>query len=533
MKQPVSRFAGTHPFLKVLFPLIAGIAVADAGDGFCGVPYWYALVALLLAIVLLCVSVRLGVWRRGVWFGVCAFFLFFLLGFTLCSRQWRQVSVGWPQESGVYEGQLLDGVTEKARSYLCPIRLTAQWQGDTCRMMDVNVQLYLPKDSMAGSLYPGCTVRFYGQISSPQNFTPDFDYARFLRHRHVTGTLYTRHWQLVDTVSSDWKIRALQVRDRLLDYCRRSGVAGEEGAVFSALALGYKEGLDEEVRQQYSISGASHVLALSGLHVGVLCMVVSSVMGLFLSGRGGWILRQWLVVAVVWAFVFVVGFPVSAVRAAVMYSLLVLSGSFDCDGVPLNSLSLTAFCMLVYNPFYLFDVGFQMSFMAVAALFLFLSWVKGLLPRSRHAVVRYVWGVTAVSLVAQVGVAPLILYYFSRFSPYALLVNLWVVPLTYVIVCMAVPFLLLSLFPLPVLQEALGWCIVRVIAWMNAGISWCNRLPGADVGGLSFSVVDLVCSYVALGLLFYGLMHRCRRVVVWMLLCGCVAVMWRLGSLML
>ena len=528
MRSPVIRFIETHPFLRVLFPLMAGIAVADVGDGCSGIPYLYLVWALIVTMALLCMAITIKAWRRSVCFGALSFSFFFLLGLTLCTRQWRQVAVGWPQEAKVYEGVLLDGVVEKKRSYLCPVHLTAQWNGDTCRTMDADIQLYLPKESTVSTLRPGYTVRFYGQISPPQSFSADFDYARYLRHHRVTGTLYTKYWQLADTVSYGWKTEALQVRDRLLDYIRQSGVTGDEGAVFSALTLGYKEGLDDEVLQQYSVSGASHVLALSGLHVGVLCMVFSSIMGLFLLGRGGRRVSQLLVVLLVWVFVFVAGLPVSAVRAAVMFSLFVLASCFRQEGVPLNTLALTAFGMLVYNPFYLFDVGFQMSFMAVAALLLLLPWVRELLPRSRHAVVRYVWGVTAVSFVAQIGVAPLVLHYFSRISPYALLVNLWVVPLTYIIVCLAIPFLLLSLLPLSALQMAMGWCVTQVVTWMNAGVSWCNRLPGADVSGLSFSLVDVACSYVALGLFFYGLMHRNRRVIVWIMVCACVAVMWRL-----
>ena len=101
-----------------------------------------------------------------------------------------------------------------------------------------------------------------------------------------------------------------------------------------------------------------------------------------------------------WCFVLIVGAPVSAVRAAIMFTLLVVASCFTQVGFSLNTLALTAFGMLIYNPFYLFDVGFQMSFAAVASLLLLQPWIEGLLPRSRYKVVNYFWSITTVSLAA-------------------------------------------------------------------------------------------------------------------------------------
>ena len=223
-----------------------------------------------------------------------------------------------------------------------------------------------------------------------------------------------------------------------------------------------------------------------------------------------------------------VGLPVSAVRAAVMFSLLIVGSCFTRVGFSLNTLALTAFGMLLYNPFLLFDVGFQLSFAAVASLLLLQPWLDSLLPRSRYAAVRYVWGLTTVSLSAQIGVIPLILYYFSRFSPYALLVNLWVVPLAFLVVSLSVPFLLLSLFPLPALQAGMAWLLTHAIKLMNHGLALCNRLPGADIAHFSFSLPETVCLYAALFFLFYGCMQRKRQAVVWVLASVCVGLLCRI-----
>ena len=527
MKHPLLRFVEAHPFVRLVLPLMAGIAVADRGEGFALIPYIYVLVALTLIGTLMFIVHQIHSWDRRAVFGALSLLFFFVLGFSVCSCHWRKLQMVWPSEACLYEGHLTESVTEKPRSYLCPLHLSSRWQGDTCRTMDADILLYLPKDSAVSALLAGQTIRFYGVVMPPANFTPEFDYVN---HRGVTGTLYTRRWALTDSTSHGWKTRAMLLRNNLLDYFQQVGVSGDEGAVLSALTLGYKDDLSEEVRQLYNVSGASHVLALSGLHIGILCAVLTGILSLLLPGGHWFIWRRLLALPMLWCFVLIVGAPVSAVRAAIMFTLLVVASCFTQVGFSLNTLALTAFGMLIYNPFYLFDVGFQMSFAAVASLLLLQPWIEGLLPRSRYKVVNYFWSITTVSLAAQIGVIPLILYYFSRFSPYALLVNLWVVPLTFVVVCVAVPFLLLFWVPVPAWQVGVGWVIEQLVALMNTGLAWCNRLPGADVSGLSFSVGEVICLYSSLFFLFYGLMNRKRRAIVYLLFSLCVGVFCRIFS---
>lgn len=523
MVSPVARFLEAHPFVRLVCPLMVGIAVADVGDGFCQIPYLCILFALILAGGLLFVVYwKHKIWDRRAWFGTLSFLFFFILGFACCSHHWRLIEIDWPDEACVYEGRLTEEVTPKKNSYLCPLRLTSRWQADTCRTMDALVLLYLPKDSVVADLLPGQKVRFYGKIETPNNLSPEFDYVRYLHHRHVNGTLYTRRWQLVDSAVMGWKAKALLLRERLREYYAQAGMEGDEGAVLSALTLGYKAELSEEVRQLYNVSGASHVLALSGLHIGVLCAVLAFLFSLILPGKRFYLWRRIFVIPVIWGFVLMVGLPVSAVRAAIMFSLLIVGSCFTRVGFSLNTLALTAFGMLCYNPFYLMDVGFQMSFCAVASLLLLQPWLEGLLPRPRYAVVRYLWSLTTVSIAAQVGVLPLILFYFSRVSPYALLVNLWVVPLTFVIVCLSVPFVLLYFLPWPGLQVGMAWLLGHAISFMNEGVAICNCLPGADVSGISISVCGVISLYMAIALLILATKYSRLRFVVWSLVCLCI-----------
>lgn len=526
MPHPIQRFFEAHPILRLLLPFMAGIAVADWGDGFVGlIPISIPLGGAAFMLVLMACLRRTLSWERRTWFGLPTTLFLFFIGWSLCAHRWECVTTPLPSTPCLYEGQLTDEVTEKKRSYLCPVNVTSVRTGDSCQALSSHLLLYLPKTPEAASLLPGDRLRFYAEVKPPANFSPTFDYVRYLRHHEVNGTAYTRRWQCTDTTALHGKARALRMRAHLLDFYRSAGVEGDELAVLSALTLGYKHDLSEEVREQYSISGASHVLALSGLHIGILCMVITSFWGIFLRNPRQRQLSRLLTLPVVWAFILLVGSPASAVRAATMFSILIVGNCITRVGYPLNTLALTAFAMLLYNPFYLFDVGFQMSFSAVAAILLIQPWLQGLLPRPRLRVWRYLWDLTTVSLAAQVGVCPLILHYFSRLSPYALVVNLWVIPLTFIIVCAAVPFLLSTLLPASPLQPLMGSLISFLVRLMNDSLSVAARIPGADLSGLSLNVVGTLFLYAALFFLFYGLIHKRRRTLIGLLasLCGMTA----------
>lgn len=505
---------------------MTGIAVADCGDGFTDiVPISYPLAATAFVLIAMMLSLRITSWKHRALYGIFTALFMFLTGWSLCSNQWKRVTPSWPSGQCLYEGLITDEISAKERSYLCPIEVTSVYTGDSVRTLSAHLLLYLPKSPKVTSLSSGDRLRFYGEVKPPTNFSPTFDYVRHLRHRQVSGTLYTRHWQLTDTLPAHWKTKALRIRKHLLDYYRNCELSGNELSVLSALTLGYKNDLSETLREQYSISGASHVLALSGLHIGILCMVLTAFFSLFLPNARNIRLCHLLAVPGIWAFVLLVGCPASAVRAATMFSVLSISNCFNHSGFPLNTLALTAFAMLIYNPFYLFDVGFQMSFSAVAAILLLQPWIQKLLPRPRHILPRYLWNITTVSLAAQIGVFPLILHYFGRISPYALVVNLWIVPLTFLIVCAAVPLLLASLLPTSSLSTFISNIVGFLIRLMNNSLSLAARIPGADINDLSLNGVGTLSLYSALFFLFYGLIHKQRRSLIGLLtsLCGLTA----------
>ena len=250
----------------------------------------------------------------------------------------------------------------------------------------------------------------------------------FLMQRHLSASDESVSMSRLDNS----KAYFLNQRGMLLDRLADSGVDGDAYAVVAAMALGDKSALTHEIRDTYSVSGASHVLALSGLHLGI----IYGLLWLLLPHRRWPAVSQTVILIAIWLYVLLVGMPVSVVRSAVMLTVYGILSIAHRNKMSVNALAFTAIVMLLWNPEWLFDIGFQLSFMAVLAILLFVPVFEDMFSAQylqEHRWIRRVWGLTAVSVSAQIGVAPLIAYYFGRLSTYFLLTNFIVLPAAYLI----------------------------------------------------------------------------------------------------
>jgi competence protein ComEC len=271
----------------------------------------------------------------------------------------------------------------------------------------------------------------------------------------------------------------LHQRTLLLGRLQSSGLSDDQYAVVAAMALGDKSTLTKELKDTYSKTGASHVLALSGLHLGIIYALLS----MLVVGRRWQTITQAAIILSIWAFVFMVGMSTSVVRSAVMLTVYALLALGHRHKMSVNTLAFTAIVMLLVTPKALFDVGFQMSFMAVFSILLFVPLFYR--PFSAeylmtHRVIKWLWGMVAVSIAAQIGVAPLIAYYFGRFSCYFLLTNFIVIPAATIILYLALGALLIP---------SIGIILANIVGLLNTTLLYIASLPGATIEGLHPSVM--------------------------------------------
>lgn len=282
------------------------------------------------------------------------------------------------------------------------------------------------------------------------------------------------------------KIFFLRQRTKLLERLKEEGVEGDAYAVVAAMALGDKSALTKELRNVYSVTGASHVLALSGLHLGIIYTLIS----FLIVGRRWQTVSQLFCILSIWAFVFLVGMSVSVVRSAIMLTVYALLSLGHRDKMSVNTLAFAAMVMLLVNPRSLFDIGFQMSFVAVLSILLWLPVFMGVFSERflmEHRWVKWCWGMVAVSVAAQTGVAPLIAYYFGRFSSYFLLTNFIVIPAATLILYLSLVVLLIP---------RLAYLLIYIVTQLNAVLAYITTIPGASIDGLHPTLLQVSMVYV-------------------------------------
>lgn len=322
----------------------------------------------------------------------------------------------------------------------------------------------------------------------------------WLMQRHLSAPAET----LTDSQLERCQTYFIHQRSVLLERLSAGGIDGDTYAVVAAMSLGDKSALTRDLKETYSVSGASHVLALSGLHLGIVYMLFS----LFLPRRRWPAVSQLCLLLAVWIFVFLVGMPISAMRSAIMLSVYGLLSIGHRNRMSVNALAFTAIILLMWNPAWLFDVSFQLSFMAVWAILMFVPLFESVLPSEflmSHRWLKWMWGMVAVSCSAQLAVAPLVAYYFGRFSTYFLLTNFIVIPAAFVILWLV---LMVLAFP------SFAYLLLYVVQWLNTVLQSIASWPGASVEGLHPNTLQVVLIYVLIGCV-YLLIGRIRPLVGW------------------
>lgn len=483
-----------YPMLRVVLFFAFGIILGVELSGHIPLSLWF--VAFVSSLVLAVAANGYGIAQTVMLFTACL-----CSGGCLAEHEFSSVRVDAPDGEVCYEAVVVSPLEESGKVMRCDLLVT-NWP------RPVKIRASIFKDARAEQLKPGSGLRVRSKLEKPASFAGStFDYGRYLLFHGYSFTtfLYVDDWS-EDVVSFERlslversKIKALQLRGQLLDNFKKLGIEGQDYAVLAAMTLGERVSMSDDMTDDYSVSGALHILSLSGMHLGI---IYAMLLLLFFKRRSS-VIVQVIIVTAVWAYVFIAGLPVSAVRSAVMLSVCSFVNMLNRDKISLNVLAVAAFSVLVVNPLNLYDVGFQMSFMSVMFIIVFYPVFYYVMPqRIRNIrVVNYIWQMTAVSLSAQLGVAPLVALYFGRFSCYFLLANFAVIPLSAVILY-GVAFIMLFAWQ-PWLQGVLSVIVVKSVELMNASVSFVASLPGASIDGINTNSVQVSMLYILMFSIYF------------------------------
>lgn len=335
---------------------------------------------------------------------------------------------------------------------------------------------------------------------APPPLNPDaFDYARYLHWRNLHFQAYAgaQDWQLIQHQHPGYLTALpLALRQWCLAALETYVATPRERSVASALILGYKDDLTEEIRDAYAGTGAMHILAVSGLHVGMIYLAVRFLLGLFPLRSARWrLLSTLLQLAAVWSFALVTGASPSVQRAATMFSFFILGQLFHRHTNIYNTLAASAFFLILVDPFVTRSVGFQLSYLAVLGIVYF----QPRLYRLWYIPMRagdYCWQLTTVSIAAQLGTLPLTIYYFHQFPVYFWLSGLVVVPGAVLILSGGLLLFAFSCFPL--VATAIGSILTLTIHTVNELIFHLHTWPGGLIDGLWIGQAALLLLYLTM-----------------------------------
>ena len=327
---------------------------------------------------------------------------------------------------------------------------------------------------------------------APPTFPNEFDYKGYLASKGIHFRQFLGKNMLVLPVPQTFQFKFVleHLRHYFAKVIERYVIRPESKQIALALLLGQKESLGKEVKQAYSATGTQHILAVSGLHVGIIYSIL--LLPLTYFKQEGHALRKSyliLVMGLIWIYALMTGFSPSVVRAVVMFSLVTLGQMRKRKPSIWNILSFSALLLLVLDPGVRTDLGFQLSYLAVAG-------IVGLQPlilqvwSPHNRVLDYFWQMAAVTLAAQLITSPLTIHYFHTFPTYFLLANLLIVPLSYLILCVGVPFLLLAWIPF--LGRVLGAIVDFLLLLQNEITYLIQDLPAALWQGIHLSFAGML-----------------------------------------
>ncbi|MDR1112844.1 MAG: ComEC family competence protein, partial [Bacteroidales bacterium] len=437
-----------YPILKIFIPFMCGIVVScwvylPQKTLLFAAPFFVALLPIL--------ALLLHFWHYKWQVAATLLFqiTFFFVGFFLANTRFyshlsnNQENLLQNNLNWVVRITDFPAVTEKSVKLIADIESTFDGQP-----LHKKALLYFKKDSMTQLLCYGDKLLLHAKITpiaSPKN-PYSFDYKKYMQKKGIFFTAYiqTHAWQKAGSSRPPpLRYMAKQLQQYFAQQLAAAGMSGDEYSVITAILLGDDDTMNAEMRQSYASAGVSHILSVSGMHVGIIFMFLSFLLKPMDLSRKTAIIKALLLLITIWLYAHITGLSPSVRRAAAMFTFVTIGGLLRRNTDIFHSLFTSCFVLLLFNPLLLFDVGFQLSYLAVAGIVTFQPHILRIWkPKAKIA--NYFWQLTAVSAAAQLATFPLSIYYFGQFPNYFLIANLAVIMLSSVVLITGIVTLALS-----------------------------------------------------------------------------------------
>lgn len=498
--------------MRIFFFLSAGILFARQLPDDTLISSLYLSIVLAIILIVLFIYARWVIdWRKKWLPGLLAGGLLFTLGILITNMQFKSEISPAPQFQTDYIAQLVKDPVLSDKSVKTVLKVNPVSDSISQFYHDREVLAYLVKDSLSSKLRIGDVILINGKLSKPDvpRNPYEFDYPEFLALNGIYHTVFinSNAWKYIDH-SNVFSLRliASNIRNYLLGALAENGLNDREFSVAAAVILGYDNLMDPDLEQDYVAAGAMHILCVSGLHVGVIYLVINYLLGFLNRNRVQKYLKVIILLLTIWTYALITGLSPSVQRASLMLTVFIIGNMVQRNRDPYNSLAASAVLMLLVNPLLLFNVGFQLSYSAVLGILTFHNPLYRLIY-FKNPILDKTWSIFVLSFSAQLGTFPLAAHYFHFFPTYFWLTNLFIFPLSFAIISTGFAFLLISW--LPFIPKLVGLALSGMIYLLNSSVGLVRYLPYHGLDDLYFPWIKVILIYVLI-LLTYQLFIKRR-----------------------
>jgi competence protein ComEC len=501
------------PFIRLVIPLIAGIACQ-----------WYWPVSVLFLWLLLAFSAMAlwvfsmqplsrqyrAQWYNGTWLHAMLFTTGSLLFYYKDIRHQNTSITSQYTAGNAVLVTIEEPLFEKNQSYKTVASVQAVLFDHSISQASGKIILYFQKDSIVQHLHYGKQLLLFKALQPVKNTgNPGcFDYQRYCTFQGISYQVYLKQGEYVTLKIENenlFRKYLFSTREKIVTLIKKYIPGAKEAGLAEAMLIGYKEDLDKKLVQSYSNTGVVHIIAISGLHLGLIYWLLMLLCKPLSKHKTGRIVQPVLIIAGLWLFSCIAGGSPSVLRSAVMFTCIVIGASINRKTSIFNSLAASAFMLLCFNPMWLWDAGFQLSYAAVLSLAVFYNPIYNLLFIP-NKLLDFVWKSICVTLAAQILTVPVSVYYFHQFPNLFLIANLLAVPLSSIIIIGEIILCLVSIFPF--VATGVGSLLHHIVYWLNTFIEQVGSLPFATMNDLLISFPQLICLYAFISAIAWWLLYN-------------------------
>lgn len=462
----------------------------------------YITIALLIVLFIFFITSRKQ-FTKTIWFGVFAYILMIFIGvLTVSFHNQKNFSNHYSKLISV-EKDAFETVTFRIREVLKPGNYYDKYVIDVLKINDETVSgkslLNIQKDSSKSALKVDEII--IGSIAFQNLIHPlnphQFDYKKYLEKKYIYHQVFTKNKSLLKVNSNTHTFFGIanNIREYINLKLKPYHFKPDELAIINALLLGQRQDISKEVYTSYTNAGAIHILAVSGLHVGIILLILSFVFKPIERFKNGKLIKTILLVSCLWCFALIAGLSASVTRAVTMFSIVAIALNLKRPTNVYNTLAISMFVILLFKPLFLFDVGFQLSYLAVFAIVAIDPMLYKLWKPKNWLLDKY-WHTLTITISAQFGIIPISLFYFHQFPSLFFISNLVIIPFLGIILGLGILIILLAVINLlpNFIAETYGY----IISGMNRFVAWVSKQELFLLKDIAFSLLYVLVSYLTI-----------------------------------